>query len=56
LLEALALHRSRESQIGLPWQVKNSSCTTSLDHLTVQSFGKNLTRLKEKVGSITILA
>jgi ferredoxin-NADP reductase len=38
------------------WRVKCSSCTTSLDHLNVQSFGKNLTRLKAKVGSITILA
>jgi hypothetical protein len=55
-LEALALHRSRESRIGLLRQVKYSSCTTSLDHLNVQSFGRNLTRSKAKVGSITTLA
>jgi hypothetical protein len=37
-------------------KVKSSNCTTSLVHLSAQSFGKNLTRSNAKARSITILA
>jgi hypothetical protein len=56
LLAALGLHRSWGSRGGLRRQTKDSSYTTSLDHLNGQCFGTNLTRFNAKGTYINILA